>query len=597
MKFNSLLAAWCLVSFTASAQVPQLLNFQGRVAVNGTNFDGTGLFKFSLVNSNGTTTFWSNDGTGSSGSEPANSVSLSVSAGFYSVLLGDATLSNMTVIPATVFTNSDVRIRTWFNDGVSGSQLLAPDQRIAAVGYAMMAASVADGSVTAAKLAQGAVGSAQLASNLVLSGTVTSTAFVGNGAGLTNVNATNVVGTVPGTFTWQIVSDTNQQAKPNAGYLTMNDTDQVTISLPLAPVLGDYVRVIGGGNGGWKINPNGGLFVLLPPNNNFTNAPWTPHETTRSWGAVASSADGSKLIAAGNGEQIYTSTDSGVTWTPRETNRVWLAVASSADGVKLIAAVNGGQIYTSTDSGVTWTARETNRTWHGVASSADGTKLAACVWDANGSSPGQIYTSTDSGATWTPRESPRNWYSVASSADGTILVALDHGELSPGGQIYISADSGITWTPRETNRFWMRVASSADGRKFVAYAQAGQIYTSTDSGVSWTPRETNRDWSDVASSADGTQLVAVGYNQPIFISTDSGATWSLRESSRTWSAVASSADGTKLVAAVSGGQIYTSTSVILSAIAGGKSTGIELVYIGSGKWMSISSTGTIVPNY
>lgn len=33
----------------AWAQVPQLLNYQGRIAVSGTNFTGTGQFKFALV--------------------------------------------------------------------------------------------------------------------------------------------------------------------------------------------------------------------------------------------------------------------------------------------------------------------------------------------------------------------------------------------------------------------------------------------------------------------------------------------------------------------------------------------------------------------
>ena len=36
------------------SQVPQLLNYQGRVTVGGTNFTGTGLFKFALVNATGT---------------------------------------------------------------------------------------------------------------------------------------------------------------------------------------------------------------------------------------------------------------------------------------------------------------------------------------------------------------------------------------------------------------------------------------------------------------------------------------------------------------------------------------------------------------
>jgi hypothetical protein len=67
-----------------------------------------------------------------------------VSNGLYSVLLGDTALPNMTSIPRTVFDHSEVQLRVWFNDGSKGSQLLTPDQRIAAVGYAFMAARVGD---------------------------------------------------------------------------------------------------------------------------------------------------------------------------------------------------------------------------------------------------------------------------------------------------------------------------------------------------------------------------------------------------------------------------------------------------------------------
>ena len=64
------------------------------------------------------------------------------------MLLGDTSLANMTAIPNAVFNNTDVRLRVWFNDGTNGSQLLTPDQRIAAVGYAMMAGNVPDGAIT-----------------------------------------------------------------------------------------------------------------------------------------------------------------------------------------------------------------------------------------------------------------------------------------------------------------------------------------------------------------------------------------------------------------------------------------------------------------
>ena len=75
---------------------------------------------------------------------------------------------------------------------------------------------------------------------------------------------------------------------------------------------------------------------------------WTAHDSNRIWQAVASSADGTKLVAAVFNGQIYTSTDSGTNWTAGEINpdfdggntniyRAWRSVASSADGTKLVA--------------------------------------------------------------------------------------------------------------------------------------------------------------------------------------------------------------------------------------------------------------------
>jgi N-acetylneuraminic acid mutarotase len=179
MLFSLVFTAWIY------AAVPQIISYQGRVAVGSVNFDGTGLFKFALVNGTGTVTYWSNDGTSVSGAAPSAAVSLPVSKGLYSVLLGDAGVTNMTPIPASVFTNEDVRLRVWFDDGVNGSQLLAPDQRIAAVGYAMMAGNVPDGSITGAKLANGAVSGAQLASGAALANL--------NAAGMTAVPAGGMI--------------------------------------------------------------------------------------------------------------------------------------------------------------------------------------------------------------------------------------------------------------------------------------------------------------------------------------------------------------------------------------------------------------------
>jgi len=219
-------------------QVPSIITYQGRIAVGGVNFNGSGKFKFafvkggmasgfavvaggvvtavSITNGGGgyvtvpavtfsggggsgaaatatiaggavtgitvtgggsgyasaptvgiaappaivsTVTYWSNDGSSKDGSMPISAVTLPVTNGLYSVALGDTGLANMTAIPASVFATSDVRLRVWFDDGIKGVQLLTPDQRIAAVGYAMIAATattVKDGAITAAKIANGA---------------------------------------------------------------------------------------------------------------------------------------------------------------------------------------------------------------------------------------------------------------------------------------------------------------------------------------------------------------------------------------------------------------------------------------------------------
>lgn len=182
--WTPVLLAATLLPLVVHAVVPQLLNHQGRIAVNGTNFQGTGLFKFALVNTNGTTTYWSNDGTSTAGSQPSAAVSLPVTTGLYSVLLGDTALANMTVIPSAVFQNTDVRLRIWFNDGTNGFQHITPDQRVVAAPYALQAA-------TATTVADGAITSAKLASGLTLAGTTTGI-FSGNGSALTSLNGANI---------------------------------------------------------------------------------------------------------------------------------------------------------------------------------------------------------------------------------------------------------------------------------------------------------------------------------------------------------------------------------------------------------------------
>jgi formylglycine-generating enzyme required for sulfatase activity len=304
-----LLAALAIVSIASlqpasAADPPGILNHQGRIAVDGANFDGAGQFKFALVNGAGDTSYWSNDDTSTAGNEPTAGVAVTVTKGHYAVLLGD---SPMGAIPATVFAdNADVRLRIWFSaDGGTTFEQLAPDRRVASVGYALSAASadgVALASVTAAMLAPevgvfvqsggnlsfnsgnvgvGATPNSRLHVNgdgidpslrvqvngssklivdgnggtaigesavppanglyvsgnvgigitlgttpsteLEVAGTVTATAFSGDGSGLTNlaVSATNITGTIPAS---QIATPPPGMALIPAGEFTMGNS-------------------------------------------------------------------------------------------------------------------------------------------------------------------------------------------------------------------------------------------------------------------------------------------------------------------------------------------------------------------------------------
>ncbi|HYG35787.1 MAG TPA: type VI secretion system tip protein TssI/VgrG, partial [Clostridia bacterium] len=164
----------------STAQVPEIISYQGRVTVNGTNFDGTGQFKFALVDRGRIIfrpplpptvsyhTYWSHDGSSSGGSAPTSSVPVTVSQGMYSVLLGDTKTEGMTQpIPPSVFTNAQVYLRVWFDDGTHGLQQLTPDQRFTATPFALQAARVDAGAITSEMLASGAVTAAAIADNAI----------------------------------------------------------------------------------------------------------------------------------------------------------------------------------------------------------------------------------------------------------------------------------------------------------------------------------------------------------------------------------------------------------------------------------------------
>ncbi len=285
----ALLLIHCSQLTTAKGQATSF-TYQGRVTDNGTNFNGTGLFKFALVTStkissqaaatsnmgntspneyvasfnlvsggNGyttaptvtitggggsgasatatvsggavtainlispgsgysstppvtiaapptaisSTTYWSNDGTSSAGSQPTASVNVAVAAGLFTLTLGNTSLANMTAIPGALFAEQPgLQLQIWFSDSINGFAMLSPLQNVTPVPYASFAENASNvlGTVGASQL-NGTLVPAQLPPNIITNlqmGLILSGAFNGNGAGLTNIILNNAVNSVIG---------------------------------------------------------------------------------------------------------------------------------------------------------------------------------------------------------------------------------------------------------------------------------------------------------------------------------------------------------------------------------------------------------------
>jgi len=140
--YTYILTAALIALASSALAVPQFVNYQGRVVVDGTNYTGTGEFKMALLDDSGDVV-WSNDGVSP---VPAASVSLQVTKGLFSVGLGDDSLANMTLIPTSVVTNdTPLQLRLWFSDG-GGFEQLSPDVAFGSVLHAFEAVSAQDAS-------------------------------------------------------------------------------------------------------------------------------------------------------------------------------------------------------------------------------------------------------------------------------------------------------------------------------------------------------------------------------------------------------------------------------------------------------------------
>ncbi len=164
------------------------------------------------------TTLWSNDGTSREGSEPVSAVSVPVTNGLFTVVLGDASVVNMEVIASALFAQPNLQLRIWFNDGVNGPAELNPIQNLTPAPYAVNAQSANSliGTLPVAQLS-GVVSNTQLADNTIT---------ISNGPGLGGGGTVALGGsiTLSNTGLVSVLGDSDFTTATNGGVVTLETT-------------------------------------------------------------------------------------------------------------------------------------------------------------------------------------------------------------------------------------------------------------------------------------------------------------------------------------------------------------------------------------
>jgi hypothetical protein len=224
----------------------------------------------------------------------------------------------------------------------------------------------------------------------------------------------------------------------------------------------------------------------------------------KQWAGIAMSSSGSAMVASVYNGYLYTSSNTGSTWTQRDSVRNWGAVASSSNGTILLASTNhtfsgSDFLYLSTNSGVSWSSIGSSLAYISCAMSSNGSIMYATTYS------GKIYVSTDTGTTWTPRDSDRFWGGVCCSSDGVTAYATS------GNNIYKTTNSGTSWTLVNSDSGNRGPACSSDGSIVLGASLSGglgPLRLSSNGGTSFSDSGASRFWGSLCLNASGSQVLA-----------------------------------------------------------------------------------------
>ena len=226
---------------------------------------------------------------------------------------------------------------------------------------------------------------------------------------------------------------------------------------------------------------------------------------------------------------VWRSTDDGATWTQITSHAGWSARAAQSsvtmpDGSIVLMGgadatnTKNNDVWRSTDQGVTWTEMTPHAAWSprmssSVVVSTDGSILLIGGY-LGGKSTGlnDVWRSTDFGATWTQMTPHASWparFSQCSvvAKDGSILLIGGASDNNEFNDVWRSNDEGATWTQITSHAEWLArmgqgIVIMPDGKIVLmgggsdaTKSLLNDVWQSKDYGTTWTLSTTHAGWS------------------------------------------------------------------------------------------------------
>jgi len=173
IRFIFVALVWFIAANLMAAEIPFIINYQGNVVdATGSPLNGSGYFKFAIVDQAGTSAYWVNDNSVTNGTQPTTSITVPVTNGVFSIKLGDTNLASMAALSASIFNNTNIFLRVWFSfDGLNFEQF-SPDTQIVSTGFAFRAQeanAVVESAVTSLSIEDNTISNADISDTAAIS--------------------------------------------------------------------------------------------------------------------------------------------------------------------------------------------------------------------------------------------------------------------------------------------------------------------------------------------------------------------------------------------------------------------------------------------